>query len=146
MTTNKKVSDLIAARLVSGLQHPGGPDRQPMLIALPVFRTAGMPSEMVDQVNTTAVLIAEAIVHLIETESGYRLVPAEKVEVMEFEEKRNNKDPLADVVPVHCRCDRTHTDPLMFVTVNGPRVVVDGKQLIKGLQQRSAECPHKVQQ
>lgn len=70
------VAELIAERLATGLVHPGDgtPSQPQMTIALPAFRSAGMPTELKKQVDLTTKLIGEAIVHLIETEGDHVLV------------------------------------------------------------------------
>jgi hypothetical protein len=78
MTHNKAAVDLIAARLATGLIHPGDPDtgRPPTPILLPGLSTTGIPPEMAEDfaqiaglpTNDAPKLLAEAIVALIETE------------------------------------------------------------------------------
>lgn len=75
--TNTAAVQLIAQRLPKGLVHPGDGDKQPAkLIPLPGLGGTGIPSEQAAHfaaeagmpANDTPKLIAEAIVHLIETE------------------------------------------------------------------------------
>lgn len=137
---NKKIADLISNRLRGGLVHPGRDGGPPMPIALPLFRTAGMPPEMGELVNETANLLGEAIVALIEDEGESEIIG--KQAAVEFR-IADEAAPRRQVL-VHCRCDKKHSDPLLVLTVtNSPSVVIDGKQLLKGLSARSVECPHR---
>lgn len=135
--SNAALAELIAKRLATGLVHPGNPDanQPPMPIMLPVFRTAGMPTEMVELAEKTAKLIGEAIIALIETEGATKLVPK-----AELEEWRGTLT-SSDTVTVHCHCDRAFVNPLLKLD-NRTHVVVDGPRLLTMLAQRSTACPH----
>ena len=70
------LSELIATKLSTGLEHPGdGKDQAPMTIRLPMFRTVGSNPALTKQVDLTVKLISEAIVYLIETEGNCDIVP-----------------------------------------------------------------------
>lgn len=137
---NKKIADLISAGLRNGLTHPGRNGGQPIPIVLPMFRTAGQPQEMSDLVNETAELLGEAIVALIEEDGGSEIISKEQAVEMRIAEQDESK---TRHVAVHCRCDNDRTDPLAILTItNSPVVLIDGKQLLGGLAQRSPEHPH----
>ena len=137
---NKKIADLISNRLRDGLTHPGHDGGPPTPIALPFFRTAGMPPEMGDLVTETANMLGEAIVALIEGEGESEII--DRDQAVEFR-VADEAAPRRQVL-VHCRCDKKRSDPLAVLTVtNNPHVVIDGKQLIEGLSVRSIECPHR---
>jgi hypothetical protein len=136
--TNKKIADLISNGLRTGLIHPGRDGSPPTPVLLPMFRTTGMPPELAELADETANLLAEAIVALIE--EGSEIIDKEQaVEFRVADEAAPRRQ-----VTVHCRCDKTRTDPLAVLTVtNSPSVVIDGKTLIKGLSDRSIDCPHR---
>lgn len=144
--TNQRIADMITQKLLSnGLVHPGDPvaGRPPMPIVLPVFGRAGMSKEMADLSNAMAKLLGEAIVHAIETDGASVIV--DRQEAIDLQAVADTS-PGSKVVPVHCRCDRNRTDPLMHITVDGkPRIMVDGKQLIGSLSKRNPDCPHMEQ-
>lgn len=137
---NKKIADLISAGLRNGLTHPGREGGEPIPIVLPMFRTAGQPQEMSDLVNETANLLGEAIVALIEEDGDSEIISkAQGVEMRIAEQDES----ATRIVAVHCRCDSERVDPLAILTVtNSPVVLIDGKQLLKGLAARSPEHPH----
>jgi hypothetical protein len=143
---NKPIADLIAATLASGLIHPGDPEdsRGEMVINLPVFRTAGLPEQVAEQVSVTTTLLAEAIVHLIETAGGSEIVDREELIRLRNLEARLDGEGTR-MIPVHCRCDGGRADPLLVLTVSDrPTIAIDGAVLIGGLKRRETQCPHKV--
>ena len=141
---NKVVAELISAKLSSGLTCPADPEFNPKEtdIVLPAFRTAGMPDEVVKQVGVMSSMLGRAIVHLIES-SNFEIVDrAEIVRLRNLEAAAGGQ--RSRVVPVHCRCDRERRDPLLVLTAtDDPVVVIDGRQLIRGLAGRTSECPHR---
>lgn len=137
---NKKIADLIAGGLRNGLTHPGRDGGKPMPLVLPMFRTAGMPQEMSELVDETATLLGEAIVALIEEEGDSEIITKAQGVQMRIAEQ---DETATRHVAVHCRCDSERKDPLAILTVtNSPYVVIDGKQLLKGLAARSQDHPH----
>lgn len=144
-----RIAELISARLQSGLVWPGDPDKElpPKPIILPIFRTVGQPQEVADLVNETAKMLGEAIVHLIRSDGGMELVPADSMTAHRTREERAEVAGVASrPTPVHCRCDVDFNDPLMILTIDdGPRIVTDGGQLIAGLSRRGVECPHRME-
>lgn len=141
---NPQIAALISEHLIKGLIHPGDPDdnRPPAPIVLPPFRTVGMEPQMRELAEKTADLLAEAIVHLIETEGNTDLISRE--EQARAIATARPVEP-ARTVALHCRCDSSFTNPLAILTVtDSPHVVINGKQLIQGLTAREAACPHKA--
>lgn len=136
---NKKIAELIAGALRNGVTHPGRNGGDPMPIVIPMFRTAGMPQEMTELVDETTTLLGEAIVHLIETDGESEIVSKDQATQLRIAES----DAAVRNVSVHCRCDSDRSNPLAVLTItNSPYVVIDGKQLIKGLAARSPDHPH----
>lgn len=142
--SNQYVIDIIANALAENrLVDPGDPARHmpPRQVVLPIFQSEGQPKEVADLMSKTAIFLARAIVHLIETEGGMSMVPH-----AELEEMRVRTTPEAAGrrrVIVHCRCDRDRRDPLAVLTVDSSdRVFVDGKQFLGGLQDRAVDHPH----
>jgi hypothetical protein len=80
-----KIADLIASKLRDGIVHPGDPAKnvQPRTIALPFGMRAGQPQEMLDLMDATTTMLAEAIVHIIETDGDTALVPRDELEVLQ---------------------------------------------------------------
>lgn len=142
--SNQTIAALITDALVSGrLVHPGDPARDipPRPIVLPIFRTDGLPKENADLVSATAKFLGEAIVHLIETEGGVGMAPHGELE--DLRSLATPEAPGRRRVTVVCKCDPSRSNPLAVLTVDGSdRVVIDGRQLIGALHQRSAEHPH----
>lgn len=145
---NSRIAALISEKLRTGIDHPGDvtSDQAAMPIILPAFRAAGMPPEMAELVNRTADLLGEAIVHTIETEGKTRLVPVDEQGQMKAAEMSPAQlPPVNRIIGVYCRCDRSRSNPLLMLTITEDNhVIIDGKQLLNGLAQRSAECPHGV--
>jgi hypothetical protein len=139
---NDRIAELIERKFISGLEHPGDPQNgvPAKPLQLPIFNTTGMPKEMADLVLGTARTLAEAIVHLIETDGG-----SEIVDKLELERLRAvGAETAPETLAVHCKCDRNRTDPLMLLTYDGgPRVVIDAPALLTGLQYRKTGCPHR---
>lgn len=140
---NPELAQLIGARLRTGLVHPGDPERdlESRQIALPFGKTAGMPEEMVNLVNATTDMLAEAIIFLIETDGGCQLIPNDEATAMRRAVKAQ---PEPEQLPVYCRCDTALADPLVILRApQGDRIVIDGGALIRGLAEREAACPHR---
>lgn len=83
------ISELIAKKLAEGLYHPGDMQngQAPTTIRLPMFRTVGMAPQVCQQVNQSTLFIAEAIVHLIETEGQCDIVPRAELEQLRKDQK-----------------------------------------------------------
>lgn len=142
---NPRIAKLIATGLREGLEHPGDPENNvpATKVALPLFRTAGMPKEMGDLVDGTVKLISEAIVHLIEKEDGGDSIIEDRAEAGMLRQVAEGKLPDGvHMVPLYCKCD-TDT-PLAVLTVNDPdRIVIDARPLFRSLAERNPACPHK---
>ena len=139
---NPRIAQLISERLRSGLTHPGDPahDVPAKQLVLPFGRQAGMPEEMTRLVDATVKQLGEAIVYLIESEGESAIVDRL---VYEDQQAQLMPPPVKRVIPVHCRCDKRWTDPLMMLSVDArPRIIVDGAQLIEQLSKRDVNCPH----
>lgn len=132
-----QVAERIAEGFRTGFAHPVDPQNQPPILTA-AFRTAGLDPDTTKAVNDAAIMLGEAIVAAIETD---------QVIIPRAEYKRLQQDSAApgSSVAVHCRCDTGRKDPLMLVAVHGPTAVVDGPTLLRGLAQRSANCPHTVE-
>lgn len=81
------IAELISDSLSNGLPHPGYPDtEQPATtIRLPLFRVAGMPDEVLEQVNETVKMIGEAIVYTIETVGQSTIINTAELEALREE-------------------------------------------------------------
>lgn len=131
---NDAVASLIAKHLSTGLPHPGNPaNGQPaILIPLPMFRTDGMPPSVADQIETTAKLVAEAIVNLIETGTGSELVAKADLEQL-------RAPPEDQPMPVLCNvCNK----PMLWLKVVNGRAAVT-PALLRGV---NLQCPHTISQ
>jgi hypothetical protein len=138
--SNPHIADLIASKLRDGIVHPGDPAKgvKPRTIALPFGMRAGQPQEMLDLMDATTTMLAEAVVHLIETDGDTALVPRDELEVLQAAAPDKGA-----TVAVHCRCDPKGT-PLALLTVTHPdKAVLDGGALIRSLGKRDPACPHK---
>jgi hypothetical protein len=155
MTHNKAAVDLIAARLATGLIHPGDPDtgRPPTPILLPGLSTTGIPPEMAEDfaqiaglpTNDAPKLLAEAIVALIETELAGGSTIVTDADLAALQQAAATAPTGARILSVHCTCDTTQSDPLMqLAATNSDRIIVNGKALLTGLAQRNPDCPHAV--
>lgn len=84
---NPTIAELISARLAGGLQHPGYPEtEQPSVtIRLPLFKTAGMPPEVYQQVTETVKMLGEAIVYTIETEGESVIIGRDELQALRTE-------------------------------------------------------------
>lgn len=80
------IAELISLKFVEGLQHPGYEKGQPpSVIRLPLFRTAGMPPEVWQQVEETVKMIGEAIVYLIENDGESEIIKKTELEALRAE-------------------------------------------------------------
>lgn len=85
--TNTDIAELISDRLTNGLQHPGypGTDQPPVLIRLPLFKTAGLPPDFYTQIEETVKMLGEAIVHTIETDGESVIIPKAELDALREE-------------------------------------------------------------
>lgn len=84
---NSAIAELISDHLAHGLNHPGYPDTEqpPTTIRLPLFRSAGMPDEFVEQINETVKMLGEAIVYTIETDGASTIIPTAELDALRSE-------------------------------------------------------------
>lgn len=78
--SNPAIAALIARRLPEGLPWPGDPanHQQPESLKLPGFNTTGMsPAQAEEFVGKLAQQFGEAVVNLIETDGGARIVASQ---------------------------------------------------------------------
>jgi len=130
---NARAATLIAEALRDGLIHPGKPETGQPSVAIPLpFRTTGMPPEMKRNVDATVHLMAEAIVHHLETHRQ-TIVDAGAFEQLQLDAAPADPDPQG-VVTVHCFCDRTRINPLLHLVIKDQVAVIDGAAL--------SPCPH----
>lgn len=141
---NTAIAELIAAKLPE-LTHPGHGQGA---IALPVasFRTAGIPPEMAEQFARDAgypsanipLLVAEALVHLIETDGDSEIVRRSELATMRAataaaEPARNRQ------ITVHCHCG-TPLFTAQFRDFDTDKPCVAGPELIKAMGHLGTEC------
>lgn len=136
MTTPANVVEHLAARLATGLIHPGNPDTQQpaKLIALPGLSSTGIPPEMAQHfaneaglpANDAPKLVVEAILHLLDTELGLELIPASELRQLRAQLAEPDTSTGAPI-NIHCRCNPTDA----LLTVSGRRSVImaDGPAL-----------------
>ena len=143
--SNRPVIELLSSRLAKGLIHPG--DQKQKLITLPGLSSTGIPPEMAKHFAEQAgfptsdapQLIAEAIIHLLETDCQLELVP--KTEMAQLRAEAATLDdinPTAPTVAVHCTCNRK--EPLLTLAMGRPMVTVKGKALRQRLDE-VCTCP-----
>lgn len=134
----RRAADLIAARLASGIVHPGNPavDQPAKLITLPGFSGTGIPPEMAtyfaDEAglpsNDTPKLVAEAIVHLLTTDAGLELVDRAEAARMRAQLSAPDTEAMqGPQIAVHCRCNPT--SPLLAVAASRAMVTTNGPAL-----------------
>lgn len=153
MTHNQAAVDLLATRLAAGLLHPGDPERglPPTPLLLPGLSSTGIPPEMAEHfanqaglpTNDAPRLLAEAIVHVLETElaGGSTLIADADLAVLRHAAAEAEGD--TRVLSVYCSCDPTKANPLLaLLTTHSDSVMVDGKTLLANLKQRATNCPH----
>lgn len=106
---NAAVASLIAQALPA-LVYPGDGKSQPVAIPLPTFRNTGLPADQAEAYAKEAglphmdlaQLVAESIVHLLET-NGYPLTPGVELEQLRLAaaDREHLRHRLVDV---HCNC------------------------------------------
>ncbi|MDV6979641.1 hypothetical protein [Mycobacterium intracellulare] len=140
--TAQRAIEHIAARLAAGIVHPGNPDtNQPAkLIALPGLSSTGIPPEMAQHfaneaglpANDAPRLVAEAILHLLDTELGLELIPASELRQLQAQVAEPDTTTGA-AINIHCRCNPSRA----LLTVSGRRsmITTDGAALRQRLDQ-----------
>lgn len=134
----QRVTDTIAARLATGIVHPGNPTTgQPStLIELPGLNTRGIPPEMAQHfanqaglpTNDSPRLIAEAITHLITQELHIDLI--DHTELQQLRAQTTQPDPESPQGPqvaIHCHCNPRQ--PLLIVTASRAMTTTNGPAL-----------------
>lgn len=143
---NTAIAELIAAKLPD-LTHPGTPGSGgPILLPTATYRTAGIPPEMAQQFAEDAGyptaditrLIAEAIVHLIETDGDSTIVRNSELADMRAAtaaaEPRRNRH-----VKVRCHCG-TQLFTANIRNFDTDTASIAGPELIKAMRQFGTEC------
>lgn len=139
---NARAVTLIAERLPAGLLHPGDPDaHQPAkLIPLPGLASTGMPTDQAAHFAKEAglpesdvpKLIAEAIVHMLETE-GLEVVARTELEQLRAQVATPQEaSPTMPAINVHCHCN-TQKALLVVPVGNRAKVTLDGGMLKRQL-------------
>ena len=153
MSHNQAAVDLLASRLAAGLVHPGDPDNDqpPIALPLPGLSGTGIPPEMAEAFaaeaglphNDAPRLLAEAIVHLLESELAGGSTIVADTDLAALRTAAADAPTGARIVSVHCNCDITQSNPLLEIAVgNTDRVMVNGSRLLRALADRSPDCPH----
>jgi hypothetical protein len=129
---NSKLAKLISQRMSTGLPYPGDAytKQQPMIIALPAFRTAGLPPQLADQVANTVELVGQAIIHLIETEGDSVIIGRGELNALRAADQGPG-------VPLTVMC-RACNKPMLWLTITNGRAVIDPR-LLGGV---NTVCPH----
>jgi hypothetical protein len=128
---------LIAERLPNGLVHPGDGDKQPAKpIPMPWLGNLGLPPGQSEQfsreagmpTNDAPKVLAEAIVHLLETDGGFAIVPRTEIAQLRAQAATlDDLNPSAPLVAIHCRCNPT--EPVLSLALGRAKVMLDGTVL-----------------
>lgn len=141
--TNTAAVALIAERLPEGLMHPGdGKKQPPKLIPLPGLKNLGISPEQAAHfakqagmpANDAPKLIAEAVVHLIETDlnGGSTIISNAELEQLRAQAATiGDVNPNSPTVAIHCHCNLAK--PVLHLAVGRAMVVMDGAGLRKRL-------------
>lgn len=135
--------DLIA-RSLPELTHPGDGKAGPIVLPLPMFRTAALPPEMAQQFAKDAglpspdiaKLVAEAIVHLIESDNKTIVDNAELTQL--------RADAAAGIErhrQPQVRCSACQ-QPLFRINVDTANPTISGPHFIETISKLNATCPH----
>lgn len=136
----KKITELIIKGIREGFIHPGRDGAGPTPVVYSQFRTAGMPPELAELVDNSVEMFAECIVNAIENDGASEIIDRDELAQRQVAVDAGEAN---RIVTVHCRCDKTGSDPLAVLSVtDSPRVVIDGKQLLGALAAREVKCPH----
>jgi hypothetical protein len=135
--SNAAAVALIAERLPNGLVHPGDGDTQPAKpIPMPWLGNLGLPAGQSEQfareagmpANDAPKVLAEAIVHLLESDGGFDIVPRTEIAQLRGEAATlDDLNPSAPVVAIHCRCNAQ--EPVLSLSVGRAKVTLDGAAL-----------------
>jgi hypothetical protein len=136
---NTAIANLVAEKMRNGLVHPGNRDegKPATPLALPFGQVAGRPKEHQDLINGSVQMMAEAIVHTIETDGNVEFV--DRGELAALRHAAGDTDLANTSMPVYCRCGTL----LMVLSVIDPgNVRVDGPSLLRSFEQLGNACPH----
>lgn len=134
---NPEVAQMIANGLKTGLPHPGKPElnEDPRLLPLVAFRTAGLPAELREHADNTAVAVGEAIVNLIETQAGSVIIRRTELDGLRAADA---DETAGQPLPVVCR---TCKNPLVYLRVVNGRAMVSAA-LLGAI---NTTCPHAME-
>lgn len=141
---NADVIGIIAADLAQGIVHPGDGRTGPIVLPLPMFRTANIPPQAAQHFAQQAGLphpdiarlTAEAIVHTVETKGWAH------IQQNELEKLRLAAAPEpAGRMTLPFKCAVCHNTLFRLnVDVNNP--IVNGPHLLEQLSKLTTPCPH----
>lgn len=142
LTPNARAVQLVTERLTHGLQHPGNPaaNQKPFTIPLPGLRTTGIPPGMAQQFAATAglptadvpKLIAEAIVHQIETELDGGSEIISKTDLAALRRQAADAPDGTRIITLRCTCH--HQDLMQVVIGKDDHVRINPDHLARALQ------------
>lgn len=133
----------LIAQALPALTHPG--DGRPVTIPLPMFRSSGIPADQAEQFAQDAglphadvtTLVAEAIVHLLET-NGLAPTPAGQLD--ELQRAATAVEHLAHRdVKIICRCCGTELFTATFSDFATDKATVR-PEVITAMRALNAEC------
>ena len=105
-------------------------DGNPVMIA--AFRTAGLPAEMAESVNTAATILAESIVRAMAEELVF-------VPNSEHAQLQQAKQDVADTPPRTITFTCSHDQPIVTVAGNRPRLRLNSAAL-KAIAAGASDC------
>lgn len=123
---NQQAVDVLTRALPVGLGHPGDENTPSRIVAVPGFRTTGMPDDQAQEfVGERAKLLAESVVHTIES-AGITMIPT-----AELDQLRQDAADAPDGTRVIQICTTVTDEPVLMLTVTkaADRVVVPASVL-----------------
>lgn len=148
---NRAAAALLATRLPAGLVHPGDEHTKPTPIPLPGLASTGIPPEMAqhfaDEAGLpgphAATLLAEAVIHTLETELDGGSTIIANTELAALRQAAADAPDTTRTISVYCLCDRTMSNPLLELAVaKDNRITINAKPLLAALHTRTIDCPH----
>ena len=142
--SNPELVKLIAERLPSGLLHPGDPtNNQPAkLLPLPGLRSSGLPPELAEEfakaagfpVSDVPKLIAEALIHLIETDGQCTIVLNRQLAEQQAQTTTPEQaNPSMPTIQVYCQCNPR--DILIKIAANRHRIAISSQSMKQRIEQ-----------
>ncbi|MGV7585242.1 hypothetical protein PJN38_24270 [Mycobacterium kansasii] len=142
---NQAFIDIVTQALATHLTHPGDDRTGPIVLPLPMFRTASLPADMAQHFADEAGLphpdiarlTAEALDHMLDTSGKTVIDTAELTRLRNLEvttEPRRNRTPH-----IHCHCGA----PLIrcnITDLDTDKPKVYGGKFITAIQQLGADC------